>query len=242
VAGLRPFWLVLNKRAVLSGLVLLVLLALIAWGGGRLMPRGHGKMQPQEMLKTALERTKASGSFRYQAETRLTTAGKSSVDFFSQVEGERVAPDRVRMKGLLMNTPVEFIQVGDSSYFKDQQTGRWITLPGNKLADSELFYAELNPLAYFNFKDIPELKYKGEENVNGEKLLLLEMRPNLMDPFLELRLTDYYFKVWLSPADCRIRRATLQARDKYSPQNGIEINLRFWDYDKNITIEPPAVN
>ena len=240
---LRPRWVVLNKRTAMFALALVFLLILVFWGGGHLLSRGAGKLvPPQQMLKTGLEKTMASGSFRYQAETRLTTEGKANVDFFSKVEGERVTPDKVRMKGVMMNTPIEFIQVGDSSYFKDQPTSRWIALPGNKMADSELFYAELNPLAYFNFKDVPELKYKGEEKVNGEKLLLLEMRPNLMDPFLELRLTDYAYKVWLSPEDYRLRQATLLAKDKHSPKSGIEINLRFWDYDKNITINPPVVN
>lgn len=240
---LRPRWVVLNKKTVLPVLALVLILMLVFWGAGRLMSRGAGKLvPPQQMLKTGLEKTVASGSFRYQAETRLTSEGKANLDFFSKVEGERVAPDKVQMKGVMMNTPIEFIQVGDSSYFKDQPTGRWFTLPGNKLADSELFYAELNPLAYFNFKDVPELKYKGEEKINGEKLLLLEMRPNLMDPFLELRLTDYAYKVWLSPEDYRLRQATLLAKDKHSPKSGIEINLRFWDYDKNITINPPVVN
>ncbi|HOV79013.1 MAG TPA: hypothetical protein PK728_02815 [Bacillota bacterium] len=235
-------WVVLNRRVALAALALILLSALIFWGAGRLLPRGAGGALPEQMLKNGLEKTLASTSFRYQAETRLTTEGKANVDFFSKVEGERVAPDRVRMKGVMMNTPIEFVQVGDTSYFKDQPSGKWIALPGNKLADSELFYAELNPLSYFNFKDVPELRYAGEERVDGEKLLVLEMRPNLMDPFLELRLTDYFLKVWLSPEDYRLRQATLTARDKYSPKNGMEINLRFWDYDKNIAINPPAVN
>ncbi|MCL6560538.1 MAG: hypothetical protein K6U74_17435, partial [Firmicutes bacterium] len=170
------------------------------------------------------------------------TEGKANVDFFSKVEGERVAPDQVRMKGTIMNTPVEFIQMGENSFFKDQFTGRWVNLPGNKITESELFYAELNPLAYFNFKDVPELKFKGEEKVNGERLLVMEMRPNLMDPFLELLLTDYQYKVWLTPDDYRIRQATLKAKEKRNEKSMIEINLRFFDYDKNITINSPNVN
>lgn len=239
---LRPRWVVLNKKAVIPALALILLLILVIWGAERLMSGGTRGVPPEQMLKSGLEKTMASGSFRYQAETRLTTEGKANVDFFSKVEGERVAPDKVRMKGVMMNTPIEFVQVGETSYFKDQPTGKWIALPGNKLADSELFYAELNPLSYFNFKDVPDLKYRGEERVDGEKLLVMEMRPNLMDPFLELRLTDYFFKVWLSPEDYRLRQATLVAKDKHSPKNGIEINLRFWDYDKDILINPPAVN
>lgn len=235
-----PRWLVLNRRAVVPVLVVVLVLLLAYWGAGQLMSRGSDKVPPREMLNTGLEKTKSSGSFRYQAETRLTSEGKDNMDFFSKVEGERVTPDNIHMKGTMMNTPIEFIQVADSSYFKDQLSGKWVALPGNKLADSELFYAELNPLAYFNFKDVPELKYVGAEKIDGEKLLLLEMRPNLMDPFLELRLTDYYFKVWLSPEDYRLRQAALQAKDKHNPKSGIEINLRFWDYDKVPAINPPV--
>jgi len=237
---LRSQWVVLNKRSVLFALALILFLFLVIKGVGVFMPRGIGKMMPpQQMLATGIEKTRSSASFRYQTETRLITAGNAGNDFFSKVEGERVAPDKVHMTGVMMNTPIEFVQVGASAYVKDQQTGQWLSLPGNKLSDSELFYAELNPLAYFNFKDIPNLKYIGLEKVNGEKLILLEMRPNLMDPFLELRLSDYFFKVWLSPEDYRLRQATLQARDKQNPAGGIEITLRFWDYDKNITIDPP---
>lgn len=237
---LRPRWMALNRKKVVPAIALLIVLVVVLWGVGRLASSRGGKMPPREMLMTGLERTVASGSFRYQAETRLTTDGKVDVETISNVEGERLVPDRVWIKGIMMNTPIEFIQVGDSSYFKDQHTGRWITLPGNKLVDSELFYSELNPLAYFNFKDVPELKYVGEEKVDGEKLLLMEMRPNLMDPFLELRLTGYHYKMWLSPEDYRLRRAVIQAEDKHNPRNGIEISLRFWDYDKDIVIDPPV--
>lgn len=240
---LRPQWVVLNKRSALFALALVLFLFLVIKGTGVLMSRGVGKMMPpQQMLATGIEKTRSSASFRYQTETRLTRAGEADNDFFSKVEGERVAPDKARMTGVMMNTPIEFVQVGATAYIKDQQTGQWLSLPGNKLSDSELFYAELNPLAYFNFKDIPDLKYVGLEKVNGEKLILLEMRPNLMDPFLELRLSDYFFKVWLSPADYRLRQATLRARDKQNPAGGIEITLRIWDYDKEMIINPPDVN
>jgi len=226
----------------LSALALALVLALVVCGAGRFISRGGARLPPREMLETGLERSAASACFRFRAETRLITGGKAGAEFFSLVEGERVAPDRVRIKGTMMNTPIEFVQVGDSSYFKDQPTGRWIALPGNKLADSELFYSELNPLAFFNFKDVPDLKYIGEEKLDGERLLALEMRPNLMDPFLELRLTDYRYKVWLSPVDYRLRRAVIQAKDKHSSDSGVEVDLRLWDYDKNIAIEPPAGN
>jgi len=235
-----PRWIIFNKKTALPFLALVIIGLLLIWGGGRLIARGGAKLPPLEMLMAGLEKTMGSSSFRYRAETKLISEGRVNVDFFSQVEGERVAPDKVWIKGQMMNTPIEFIQVGDNSYFKDQATGKWVALPGNKLVDSELFYAELNPLAYFNFKDVPEIKYLGQEKVDGEKLLCLEMRPNLMDPFLEMRLTGYTYKVWLNPGDYRLRRAILQALDRHNPQSGVEINLRFWDYDQSMNIVPPV--
>jgi len=238
----RPCWVVLNKRISIILLAVFFILLLCVLAHITIKSRGTVKAPPQEMLKTGLERTIASESFRYQAETRLTASGKANIDFFSQVEGERVAPDQVQIRGAIMNTPVDFIQVGNSSYFKDQPSGQWVSLSGNKLSDMEIFYAELNPLAYFNFKDIIELKYKGLVKVNGERMLQMEIRPTLQDPFLELRLTDFFYRIWLNPEDYRIQQASIQAKDKNSPQSGIEINLSFWDYDKNISITPPDVN
>lgn len=238
----RPCWVILNKRTSFILLAVIFILLIFFLASMAIKSRGAGKAPPREMLKTGLERTIASESFRYRTETKLIAGGKANIDFYSKVEGERVAPDQVQMKGTIMNTPIDFIQVGDSSYFKDQPSGRWVSLPGNKLSDMEIFYAELNPLAYFNFKDIPELKYKGIVKVNGERLLQMEIRPNLMDPFLELRLTDFYYNIWLNPEDYRIKQALIQAKEKNSTHSGIEINLSFWDYDKNISIVPPDVN
>ncbi|MDF9407934.1 hypothetical protein L7E55_06105 [Pelotomaculum isophthalicicum JI] len=238
----RPCWVVLNKKISFIFLAVIFILLIFFLASMTIKSRGAGKAPPREMFKIGLERTIASESFRYQTETKLITTGKANINFYSKVEGERAAPDQVQMKGTIMNTPVDFIQVGDSSYFRDQPSGRWVSLPGNKLSDMEIFYAELNPLAYFNFKDIPDLKYKGIVKVNGERLLQMEIRPILMDPFLELRLTDFSYMIWLSPEDYRIKQALIQAKEKNSPQSGIEINLSFWDYDKNISIVPPDVN
>jgi outer membrane lipoprotein-sorting protein len=245
MALLRPRWLILNKKSILQKgilpvLVLLLVLLVVFWAAGQFKNRGAGKIPADEMLSIGLERTRASASYRYQAETKLIAEGQDNTVFFSQVTGEIVAPADIHMVGTMMNTPIEFIQAGDNSYFKDQSSGKWIPLPGNKLADSELFYAELNPMAYFNFKDVTGLKHTGTEKVNGEELLVLELRPNLIDPFLELRLTDYRYKLWLDPRDYRLRQAALKAKDKQTPGGEVDINLRLWDYDQVPPINPPS--
>lgn len=240
---LRPYWLVLNKKTSLIVLLIVPLLLLAFWGYRNATSYNEmGKKPPREILTIGLDRTMASESFRYQSEIKLVTEGKVNIDYFSKVAGARAAPDQVQIKGTIMNTPVEFIQAGDSAYFKDQTSGRWITLAGNNPSGMENFYAELNPLVYFNFKDIPEIMYKGVTTLNGEKLLYMEIRPILSDPLLELRLTDFFFKIWLNTEDYRIHQALIQTREKNNPKSEIEIDLSFWDYDKNISINPPDVN
>lgn len=239
---MRPFWLVLNKKTTITVLLIIILLFLALWRYGGTIIYGTGKVPPREILETGLDRTIASESFRYQAETRLVTEGRLNINYFSQVTGERVAPDQIQIKGTIMNTPVELIQIGDNSYYKDPHSGQWITLAGNNASHMEYFYAELNPLAYINFKHMPQIDYQGTTKLNGEKLLSFEIHPILSDPILEFRLTDVICKIWLHPKDHRVRQASIQAREKNNPKGAIEIDISFWDYDKNISINPPNVN
>lgn len=238
----RPHLLLLSKRNFIILLTVISIIFLFVLANITLRAHATGNTPPREMLETGLARTIGSDSFRYRAETKINTEGKENTDFISSIEGERAAPDQIKISGVIMNTPIDLIQIGESSYFKDQPSGRWISLDGNKISDMEVFYAELNPLAYFNFQDIPELKYKGTAKTNGARALLMELRPLPADLLLNNRLTDLSYKIWLDPKDYRIQQALIQAKDKNSPQSSIEINLSFWDYDKNISITAPDVN
>ncbi|RYD03113.1 hypothetical protein N752_22130 [Desulforamulus aquiferis] len=160
-------------------------------------------------------------------------------EFYSKVEGERVMPDKVHIKGTILKTPVEFTQIQNNTYMRDPFSGKWITLNDVRMSQAELFVTELNPLSNFNFKDIPELSYRGEEQINGETLLAYELRPNVENIFLEEQFNDFFYKVWVDPKGKTIRQATIRANKTLGDVNGLEIFIKMWDYNRNLKIDIP---
>ena len=233
---LTPRWIFLNRRrlgpiAAAAGVLLLVILL------SKSLFSGTSEVDNKKAFETALDNTFASGSFRFIVESKLV--GEN--EFYSKVEGERVMPDKVHIKGTVLKTPVEFTQVNDSTYMKDPFSGKWLTLNNLKLEQSELFVTELNPLSNFNFKDIPELAMVGEERVEGDSCLVYELKPNVENIFLEEQFDDFYYKVWVDKSDLIIRQASIQATKADStPPGGLEILIKIWDYDRTLTIDTPV--
>jgi len=195
---------------------------------------------PQELLNEGLARTAASKSFRYRAEARLLVDGREQ--YVSDVNGEWVAPDRAHIRGTVVNTPVEYIQVRDTVYMRDQFSGRWLILPGSSLPQSELFATELNPLAVLRLKEIREVQARGRERINGARAVVLGVRGTPDHPFMESHFTDFDYTLWLEPGSARLRQVRLHAASRTGPNAGVELVLRFRDFDHNITVNAPEVN
>ncbi|MGB9802298.1 hypothetical protein [Desulfofundulus sp.] len=227
-----PHWLILRKKYLLAILGLLFIL-LALWGlSGRMAP--EPQVAPEQLLAEALEKTATSKSFRYQVEARLGQDG-----LLSQVEGERQAPDRIHLKGTMYNSPVEFIQVGGKTYMRDLWTKKWLTLEGNRLAQSELFVAEFNPLGFLKFKDVVGVHYLGKEKLKEGQMLVLECHPLLENSYLEQKYTDYYCKLWLDPENHRIRQVVLEGKEPGN-KTGFLVSLKLWDFDREMNINPPV--
>lgn len=211
-----------------------VLFLLVLWGIGSLF--GGSRMAPDELLDYALQNTLASTSYRYSVEVK-----QEGREVISSIEGERVEPDRVRIKGsMLRSNSIEFIQVDNTTYMKDPWSDRWITLEENKLAQSELFVTEFNPLALFNFKDVPEIKQRGTDRVDGDKTVVLDLKPAVQNPYLELKYVDYDYKVWIEPDRGLIRKALVEAKLP-GGKTGLVVEMKFRDYNKPIYIEKPRI-
>lgn len=229
-----PRWFVLNKRrsVLLFGAVLL--LVIVLWGIGSLF--SNSGVAPDELLDKTLQNTLASNSYRYSVEVM-----QEGQEVISSIKGERVEPGRVHIKGSMLKTnSIEFIQVDNTTYMKDPWSDRWITLEENKLAQSELFVTEFNPLALFNFKDIPQIKQSGRERVDGEKTVVLDLKPVVQNPYLELKYVDYDYKVWIEPEQGLIRKARMEAKLP-GGKTGMVVEMKFWDYNKPIYIEKPRL-
>lgn len=230
---LTPRWILLNKRRLgpvmlIAGLAVIVIVLVILFSG-------RSQVDAKKTFEKAMTNTFNSKSFRFMVESKLL--GEN--EFYSKVEGERVMPDKVHIKGTILKTPVEFTQIQDNTFMKDPFTNKWIALRDLKLSQAELFITELNPLANFIFKDIPELNYKGEERINGKNLLVYELRPNVENVFLEGQFNDFFYKIWVDPGDNTIRQAKITAGKTTGDTAGLEIFIRLWDYNRNLKIDVP---
>ncbi|MDI6711569.1 MAG: hypothetical protein QME76_12960 [Bacillota bacterium] len=189
-------------------------------------------LERENLLGQAIEKTKASKSYRYRIDSRL--AGEDGANYMSRVTGEQ-AGDRVHVKGTLLNSAFELVQVGDESYLKDQVTGGWINFKGNRLAQTELFVNEITPLAILNFKDVPEMNYKGKEKKN----VILEIRPVVQNPYLETLFTDHRYRIAVDPKKKLITKVHMEATSRENEKQKLVIDIAFWDFDKDIRIEAP---
>lgn len=188
------------------------------------------------LLQESIQKTLASTSYRFSIETKMGDDQKP----ISSIEGERAAGENVHIKGTLINSPVEFVQHQDSTYMKDPITEKWLTLQGNQLAQAESFVIEFNPLVNFNFKDVPTVKYLGQEKIANKPLALLEFAPNVEIPFLEAQFDSFNYQLWIDSSDKRIYRAKILASNATNDKMQLHILINLWDFDQQITITPPV--
>ncbi|MEW5952676.1 MAG: hypothetical protein AB1815_02815 [Bacillota bacterium] len=215
-----------------AGLLILTVLAVNILGRG-----GAEKLQPEVLFARSLSQTAATESFRYKMQVAV---GRE--DWVSSVEGERVAPDRIHIRGTMQKTPLEFIHISGITYMKDPWSEGWLTIPESSLSLTELFIAELNPLGILDFKGIQEIKSLGRKKVAGEVLTGLEIKPLLKNALLESGYRDFLVQVWVDPRTCYIRSATLEGAGSGGEADKIVIKLEIWDYNSKLEInKPPGV-
>ncbi len=228
ISGFRP-----SKKLFYAVPVLIILLVGVIFFSADLKKE---EVDAEQLLNTALQKTLAVQSYRFDIECILGEDKKP----VSKINGERVGDSQIHIKGLLINSPVEFVQYHDDTYMKDPFTGKWLTLQGNQLAKAEAFIMEFNPLANFNFKDVPVLKYAGQEKAAGQEMYVLELEPNIEMPFLQNQFNIFKYKLWINPEDQRIYQAAINAGHTANSRAVMQINIKLYDFDKKIDIKPPV--
>lgn len=229
-----PRWYVLNRNRFAKFAAVLVIIVVVLWWASSFLS-GIGQSD-KELLDSALTNTINSSSYRYTVEVK-----QNGKDTITMVEGVKVKPNRVHIKGTMQKSQMEFIQIDDTTYMKDPWSNRWFTLKGNSLEQADLFFAEFNPMGLFSFKDVPYIKRLDTEKLDGVKTVVLEIRPNIANPFLELKYSDYIFKVWIDPREKVFRRGVMQA---FLPggAEGLLVDMKFMNFNEKAVIEPPAEN
>ncbi|HBX23675.1 MAG TPA: hypothetical protein DEF34_08635 [Desulfotomaculum sp.] len=224
-------WLIFNQKNILIAAVILVLLFVALRATESF--RTRAVQNPEELFHAALVNTLSSQSFCFSVQVKMSDRE------ISAIEGKKAAPDGVHIVGTMQNTPVEFIHVEGQAYIKGYWSDNWSVLPENSLVNSELFITELNPLGSFVFRDIPEIRYLNSEKVNGEKLDVLELRPIVENPLMEMNYDDFVYHVWVEPKNQVIKKAHITAAGKNGSRDRLDIVIELWDYNKQIKILPP---
>lgn len=232
---LKPRLKLFKKEYLASFLGLIGIFCLLWYGINNYFTQA--KLAPEEILRNTVESTLASKSFRYRVEYRMVNNKK--VESISKVEGERVSPDKAHIKGTLLKTPVEIVQIKDTTYMKDPFSGKWQTLHIEK---PELLLVELDPLANFNFKNVSDIKYKGEERIEGDRLMVLEIQSGSTDSQMMRKPTSYFYKLWIDPSDYYLRHAIVEGKEVETGKTKVVITLKMWDYNTDISIKPPVAS
>lgn len=227
----KPHWLVVDKKIVLGLLMAIVLLLGIYRVGGDYYAKIS--VSPEELFGAAMAKTLNADSFRF---SMLVTIGDGVL---TDVEGERVAPDSIHIIGTMQNMPVEFIHIGEQTFLKSYWSDNWTSLEGNKMAESELFVTEFNPLGNLNFKNVPFLNELDGEEIDGYKLRVLELKPIVQNELMELNYDDFVYRIWVHPKEKVIKQVHIEATGKYGKKDQLEIELRMWDFDKKLQVTPP---
>ncbi|HIE13184.1 MAG TPA: hypothetical protein EYP63_07155 [Desulfotomaculum sp.] len=195
------------------------------------------EMDPQELLQKALASTKGVKSYSYRIETRLVTGGGTRC--LSELDGVRILPDRVSVKGKLFNTRVEIIQVEGVTYIKDCFSTKWLALEGERLGETGVFITELDPLVLLEFEEEPVVVWGKKERGKRKELYSLEFRPRLKNRFLAAQFTEFEYRLWIEPKMCRIVEVEVTAKKRTSPVK-LSIDLTLSDFGHPAKVEPPV--
>ncbi|MDA8442639.1 MAG: hypothetical protein M0Z55_09740 [Peptococcaceae bacterium] len=195
------------------------------------------QVEPQVKLEHALKKTAASKTYRYSITQQLTIDGSSKA--WTKVDGEKGAPN-THIKGSMYGSEVDIYQIGDTIYQRDQFAKKWIIVKGAPPAAQEVFMTELNPLANFNFKELGEVKYLGQEKLDGQKTQKFQLNPSVQNQLMETLWTDFNYTMYVSLKNGYLLKGVLQAKSKVKSNSSLTLTVNFKDFGQSIEITAPS--
>ncbi|MGO0122060.1 hypothetical protein [Desulfothermobacter acidiphilus] len=229
----------LSRKRMLLAVAALLALLLGLWCWQRFAEeRSRLRLPPpDDLLQQALQQTRATSAYTYRLRVRLVTP--QGVRNLSELEGWRVLPDRVHVKGKLFNTPTEIIRIGDTAYLKDPFSPKWLSFPAERLGETRVFSTELDPLALLDLESLPGVKQvrPGEEEKGLWVLECAQVSPR--HPELATQFTDFRYRIGIDPASGYVARVWVEARGVKAPTQ-LQLELRLSDYGRAKSIDPPS--
>jgi hypothetical protein len=153
------------------------------------------KINSQELLTEALDRTAAAKSFRYSLESALIVEGRR--EEISKIQGEKSPEGNIHIKGEMVKTPVDIYHFDQAIYNWDSFSERWLVIKDNQTDSTKVLISELDPLSNFNFKNIGEIKETGWENVDGRKCLIVNCKPSVENELMEILWRAFDYNIYI---------------------------------------------
>ncbi|GAV23954.1 hypothetical protein [Carboxydothermus pertinax] len=217
-----------KKHLLVVGVVIAVLIA-----GLKIFTSGYNG---QELIKKAFEEIEKEASYSYTSEVRLLE--KEKVNYLSQVEGIKTT-NGAWAKGKILGTPVEILCIDDTTYFRDVQTGKWLTFKGINLRDAQALVNELNPLKVLAFNQIKNLRYRGTETVGGVRCIVFEGWPEYTHPVLKHLYHDYEGKFYLEKKNKKLKRVVLRAKSSFNRTIVLAVRVTFKETGRQVKLPVP---
>jgi len=225
-----------NKRRwrlrVLGSLILV--LGLIAWW---VKGKEESRVVPDQLLKATLSQMSQVDSFRYELRSELKVADRREV--ISNIYGERAAQGAVHIKGEMVKSPVDIYYINNVSYNYDPYSKRWLVVEDAASNVGRVLVTELSPLSNFTFKAVNAVKLEDFEKVNGVNCAVLTCAPSLENELMEVYWDNFHYRLWCEPGKNILRKAELSAVSKHNPNTQLNLEVKFSDIGKPITIKKP---
>ncbi|MFA5535957.1 MAG: hypothetical protein WDA53_02175 [Bacillota bacterium] len=194
------------------------------------------KIIPEELLAKTTEKLTAVENYRYKVELKLIANGQERN--ISDVEGERKGEEGFHLSGVIQGTPIEAYHINNITYLKAGEKGKWMTIPGNRVFEQDLFMVEIDPLASLNFIKVDNLVYAGRVNYKGQKLHQLSFAPELEHPFMNKHWFGFQYTLWLK-TNGELVKGEVAANLKARPEDRFYLTIEITDYHAKIQLEPP---
>lgn len=214
--------------------LLLVGLGLTTWLVTRQQPV---RVDPNLLLKATLSHMNQVESYRYELRSELKVADRREV--ISSISGERAPGGAVHIKGEMVKSPVDIYYIDNVSYNYDPYSKRYLVVEDAASNVGRVLVTELSPLSNLSFKPVNDVQLLGFEKVNGQRCAVLACNPSLENQLMEVYWDNFHYRLWCDPQRNVLYKADLSAVSKHNPNTLLNMEVRFSDIGKPITIKKP---
>lgn len=190
---------------------------------------------PQQMVALGLENLSKSDSFAYSVTQQQSVDGKNRL--LTRIAGYK-SGENIHIQGQLAGSEVEMIKIGETLYNKDPFSKEWIKFSDVSVAQ-KVFLVELDPLATLQLKEIGEVMPSGDEEFNGKKCWVYNIKPSIQNQMIERFWSDFEYKLFITKAAKTVSKAEVKAKNKETGEP-MAIVLEFTDIGRRISIQPPG--